>query len=59
VVSFLLLGIEEVAGELENLFGYNVNDLPVDDLCRTIQSNVEQITQLNQTPMEKPMAITN
>lgn len=57
VVSFLLLGIEEVARELENPFGYDVNDIPIDDLCITIQNNVEQITNLNQTTTDKPVAI--
>ncbi|OKH19748.1 bestrophin family protein [[Limnothrix rosea] IAM M-220] len=43
VVSFLLLGIEEVARELENPFGFNLNDLPLDDLCKVIGRDVEHI----------------
>ena len=43
VVSFLLLGIEEVARELENPFGFNLNDLPLDDLCKVIDRDVERI----------------
>ncbi|WP_227498582.1 bestrophin family protein [Synechococcus sp. PCC 7336] len=57
VVSFLLLGVEEVARELENPFGYNVNDLPLDDFCRTIASNVEHVlsleTQIELTPKKE------
>lgn len=46
VVSFLLLGVEEVGRELENPFGCNANDLPLDDICSTIVGNVESILSL-------------
>ncbi len=41
IVSFLLLGVEEVGRELENPFGYTANDLPLDDICAGITGNVE------------------
>ena len=43
IVSFILLGLEEVGKELENPFLYGVNDLPVDDLCQNIIADVEII----------------
>lgn len=46
IISFLLLGVEEVARELENPFGYNANDLPLDELCHVITSNVEHILSM-------------
>ncbi|WP_099237697.1 bestrophin family protein [Synechococcus sp. BDU 130192] len=47
VVSFLLLGVEEVARELENPFGFDVNDLPLDDLCDVIEGNLERVSSLH------------
>jgi putative membrane protein len=43
IVSFILLGLEEVGKELENPFLYRVNDLPVNDLCQNIAIDVESI----------------
>lgn len=43
VVSFILLGIEEVGRELENPFGNDANDLPTDDICQTITDNVNEV----------------
>lgn len=48
-VSFLLMGVEEVGRQLENPFGYDVNDLPLDALCTTIASNVETTIALGQS----------
>ena len=43
IVSFILLGLEEVGKELENPFLYGVNDLPVNALCQNIATDVETI----------------
>ncbi|MEM8723000.1 MAG: bestrophin family ion channel [Cyanobacteria bacterium P01_G01_bin.39] len=43
VVSFILLGLEEVGKELENPFLYGKNDLPVNALCRNIATDVDSI----------------
>ena len=48
IVSFLLLGIEEVGRELENPFGYDANNLPLDDICKTVTNNVENIMLLGE-----------
>lgn len=45
LVSFSLLGIEEIGSQLENPFGYNYNYLPLDKICHTIEKNVEEFIQ--------------
>lgn len=42
LVSFALFGIEEIGVEIENPFGYDPNDLPLDRICQTIQNNIEE-----------------
>lgn len=42
LVSFALFGIEEIGVEIENPFGYDHNDLPLDKICRTIENNIEE-----------------
>ncbi len=41
LISFALFGIEEIGIEIENPFGYDANDLPLDAICYTINSNIE------------------
>lgn len=41
LVSFTLFGIEEIGIEIENPFGYDANDLPLDAICNTISQNIE------------------
>ena len=45
LVSFTLFGIEEIGVEIENPFGYDTNDLPLDAICHTIQQNVEEFIE--------------
>ena len=40
-VAFVLLGIEEIGVEIENPFGNDDNDLPLEAFCETIRRNVE------------------
>lgn len=40
-ISFILFGLEEIGSELENPFGHDPNDLPLDVICNTIRRNVE------------------
>jgi ion channel-forming bestrophin family protein len=42
IVSFILLGVEEIANEIEDPFGTDPNDLPLDQICETLLSNVEE-----------------
>jgi putative membrane protein len=43
VISFILFGIEEIGREIENPFGYDANDLPLDEICTNMLYNVEEL----------------
>jgi ion channel-forming bestrophin family protein len=46
LVSFTLFGIEAIGIEIENPFGYDANDLPLDAICATMRRNIEDIISL-------------
>ena len=56
IVSFILLGLEEVGKELENPFRYGVNNLPVNDLCNKIVNDVENIANFSSEEFEPLMS---
>ncbi len=41
VVSFVLLGVEEIGNEIEDPFGYDFNDLKLDDICNTLRQDIK------------------
>ncbi|KYC38594.1 hypothetical protein WA1_36030 [Scytonema hofmannii PCC 7110] len=43
VVAFALFGIEAIGLEIENPFGYDANDIPLDTLCRKLHSDIEEL----------------
>ncbi|KAI8336020.1 Bestrophin, RFP-TM, chloride channel-domain-containing protein [Blakeslea trispora] len=43
LVSFTLFGIEAIGAELENPFGYDANDLPLNKYCDELKKEVEYI----------------
>ena len=43
VISFALLGIEAIGLEIENPFGYDPNDLPLDHLCNRLLYDIEEL----------------
>ena len=47
LISFTFLGIEEIGLEIENPFGYDPNDLPLDDICNTIKYDIEEFITYN------------
>jgi len=47
LVSFTLFGIEEIGLEIENPFGHDTNDLPLDNICATIGRNIEDLISLS------------
>jgi len=47
LISFTLLGIEEIGLEIENPFGYDTNDLPLDHICNTIKDETEEFITYN------------
>ncbi|KAJ3040462.1 hypothetical protein HDV00_010899 [Rhizophlyctis rosea] len=43
LASFTLLGIEGIGGEIENPFGYDDNDLPVEKFCEWMRNEMNSI----------------
>lgn len=46
LISFTLFGIEEIGIEIENPFGHDTNDLPLDAICATMRRNIEDLISL-------------
>ncbi|MDX2266934.1 MAG: bestrophin family ion channel [Bryobacter sp.] len=46
VVSYVFFGIEEIGVEIEGPFGTDDNDLPLEDICVTIEHNVLSLVGL-------------
>jgi putative membrane protein len=49
LISFTLFGIEEIGIEIENPFGRDPNDLPLDAICDTMLRNIEDLITLTPT----------
>ncbi|MEG3859968.1 bestrophin family protein [Microcoleus sp. herbarium12] len=47
LISFTLFGIEEIGIEIENPFGLDANDLPLDNICATMQRNIDDLITLS------------
>lgn len=45
-VSFTLLSIEQIGSEIEEPFGFDPNDLPLNAICNTISNNIEELIRL-------------
>ena len=43
VAAFTLLGIESIGGEIENPFGYDENDLRVEEFCHTTREELVRV----------------
>lgn len=46
LISFTLFGIEAIGIEIENPFGRDPNDLPLDTICETMLKNIRDLTSL-------------
>jgi putative membrane protein len=46
LISFTLFGIEEIGIEIENPFGHDPNDLPLDTICETLSRNIQDLISL-------------
>lgn len=40
LIAFVFFGIEEIGVEIEDPFGYDENDLPIERFCQTIEGNL-------------------
>lgn len=47
LISFTLFGIEEIGLEIENPFGRDPNDLPLDAICETMLRNINDLMTLS------------
>jgi len=52
LIAFVLLGIEEIGVEIENPFGSDANDLPLEQICRTIDQNLAAVLHSTITNQE-------
>ena len=46
IISFAVFGIEAIGIEIENPFGHDPNDLPLDAICHTMHRNIEDLITL-------------
>ncbi|PAX51483.1 bestrophin family protein [Brunnivagina elsteri] len=46
LISFTLFGIEAIGLEIENPFGYDENDLPLNAICQTMKQNIDDLISL-------------
>ncbi len=47
LISFILFGIEEIGIEIEDPFGCDSNDLPLDSICKIMLRNIEDLITLS------------
>ncbi|MEL6157723.1 MAG: bestrophin family ion channel [Cyanobacteria bacterium J06554_11] len=48
LVSFVLLGVEEIGNEIEDPFGYDFNDLKLDSICATLQQDILSVLSFSE-----------
>ena len=53
LISFTLFGIEEIGIEIENPFGHDANDLPLNNICATMQRNMDDLISLSPSVHEQ------
>lgn len=58
LISFTLFGIEEIGVEIENPFGRDANDLPLDTICQTMLINLEDLMSLDPKTIHSSNAST-
>jgi putative membrane protein len=54
IVAYGLFGIDEIGVEIEEPFGYDTNDLPMDGIGETIAHNVRDVLDLDPSCVPKP-----
>ncbi|MFN7934223.1 MAG: bestrophin family ion channel [Bryobacteraceae bacterium] len=55
LLSYVFFGIEEIGVEIEGPFGYDDNDLPLEQICDTIRHNVLALAGARLPEAEPPM----
>ena len=59
LASYILVGLELIGEEIEQPFGLDRNDLPLNQLSQLIRVNVHDILQIELPPVEKKAAETS
>jgi putative membrane protein len=54
LISFTLFGIEAIGIEIENPFGRDQNDLPLDAICETMSRNIRDLVSLQPSLSQLP-----
>ena len=57
LVSFAVFGIEAIGIEIENPFGHDPNDLPLDRICDTMYRNIEDLITLAPSVRKQKMRL--
>ncbi|MBN3874885.1 bestrophin family protein [Nostoc sp. JL33] len=57
-VGFTVFGIEAIGLEIENPFGYDPNDLPLDTICQTMKRNIDDLITLTPNARSHPSNLT-
>jgi ion channel-forming bestrophin family protein len=47
LISFTLFGIEAIGIQIEDPFGHDSNDLPLDNICKTMKRNIDDLVSFN------------
>jgi ion channel-forming bestrophin family protein len=53
MAAYIILGIALIGAEIENPFGYDVNDLPLDTFCEQIQDDLALIMSKQKVTKEE------
>ncbi|CAG8519243.1 957_t:CDS:2 [Funneliformis caledonium] len=43
IATFTFFGVDAIATEIENPFGFDINDLPIDDYCSNLRKEIESL----------------
>ncbi len=46
LVAYIFFGVEEIGVEIEDPFGIDDNDLPLEDICQTIERNITAVLEM-------------
>jgi len=58
LIAFTLFGVEEIGLEIENPFGRDCNDLPLDAICQTMQQNIQDLIEAPILPLRTELPKT-
>ena len=51
ILAYIFFGIEEIGVEIEDPFGFDENDLPLERFCQTIETNLLAVLEGNSTAL--------